>query len=204
MFILKMKYFRYYILLVILIIPVILLGQLRDSVHIKTDIYEIMYSEVYQQPLWIKYRVRCSDGKISRKGLNFYVNDSIVTSDDKDYDNNEYDKGHMAPASDFNCELNDLKKTFSYLNCALQQENLNRGVWKSLEEKERKYVKSDVVDIEIKLVFDKTSKTLNSGAKIPSGFYKTIKLVNSGKVYKYYFPNVKPTNKTLDYYEIKK
>ena len=69
--------------------------------------------------------------------MNFYTQEGIETSDNYDYVNNEYDKGHMAPAGSLNCDTDMLYKTFSYVNCALQQENLNRGVWKKLENRER-------------------------------------------------------------------
>jgi DNA/RNA endonuclease G (NUC1) len=57
------------------------------------------------------------------------------TSDTRDY-LNVYDRGHLAPAADFNCDLASLR-TFTYLNCALQYDELNRGVWRLLEEHER-------------------------------------------------------------------
>jgi DNA/RNA endonuclease G (NUC1) len=44
---------------------------------------------------------------------------------------------YLAPAADFNCDLATLRKTFTYLNCALQYDELNRGVWRLLEEHER-------------------------------------------------------------------
>jgi len=105
----------------------------RTQVAFKNELFTGVYSEVYQQPLWITYKVLCPTGTASREGMDFYTNDSIKTSDDLDYANNEYDKGHLAPAADFNCDKAMLFKTFSYLNCALQQENLNRGVWRFLK-----------------------------------------------------------------------
>jgi len=41
----------------LLLFPLLLFGQLRDSVYVKTDIYEVMYSETLEQPLWVKYQV---------------------------------------------------------------------------------------------------------------------------------------------------
>jgi hypothetical protein len=38
------------LILLLLITPVTLLAQLRDSVYIKTSIYETVYSEVLEQP----------------------------------------------------------------------------------------------------------------------------------------------------------
>ena len=193
-----MKLIKLLFCLVLFVNP--LFAQQRDSVHVKTSIYELMYSEKYLEPLWVKYTVLCTNGTASRAGMDFYTNDSIKTSSNADYVNNVYDKGHMAPAADFNCDKQTLFMTFSYLNCALQDQYLNRGVWRFLEEYERELAKKEPVTVKIVVVFDKTSKTLPSGAKIPSGFYKYITLVKSKKTLVYYFPNVKPTKaKYTDY-----
>jgi endonuclease G len=164
----------------------------RAKVAFKNELFTGVYSEVYEQPLSITYKVLCPSGAASREGMDFYVNDSIKTSDDLDYANNEYDKGHLAPAADFNCDKKMLFKTFSYLNCALQQENLNRGVWRFLELHERELAKSGaVVVVSIDLAFSANSKKLSTGATVPDGFTKTI-TVNGKVVEKYYFPNVAP------------
>ena len=83
-----------------------------------------MYSEKLEQPLWVKYQVLCTGAGASRKGMDFYTDKKIHTSDAKDYAFNIYDKGHCAPAADFNCNKEMLFKTFSYLNCTLQNEDL--------------------------------------------------------------------------------
>ncbi|MFM7982580.1 MAG: DNA/RNA non-specific endonuclease, partial [Candidatus Fonsibacter sp.] len=93
---------------------------LRDKVKIKTKLFVIEYSEKLEQPTSIQYTVMCPNGTASRSGMDFYTNDSIHTSDNADYANNIYDKGHLAPAADFNCDRETLHQTFSYLNCALQ------------------------------------------------------------------------------------
>jgi len=182
------------LLLVAFLIPFYLFSQkpLRDSVLVKTPIYEVMYSEKLESPLWIKYTVLCPAGTASRSGMDFYTCDSIKTSDNADYANNVYDKGHMAPAADFNCTKEMLKQTFSYLNCALQDQYLNRGVWRLLEMQEREWAKTETVQVTIAVEF-KNSTKLPSGATVPSGFYKTIYLTKTKKLYRFYFPNKKPT-----------
>ena len=113
------------ILLLVLLLPVLAFGQkLREAVKVKTPVYEVVYNEKLEQPTWIQYTVQCPNGTASRAGMDFYVNDSIKTSDAADYVNNVYDKGHLAPAADFNCTKELLYQTFSYLNCALQNQYL--------------------------------------------------------------------------------
>jgi endonuclease G len=173
---------------------------LRDSVFVKTSIYSCVYSEILQQPKRVWYTVQCPLGSYPRKGMDFYVNDSIKTSDGKDYEANVWDKGHCAPAADFNCDRERLWATFSYLNCVLQHERLNRGAWRLLEVRERELSKSQVVEVEIKMVYSKTSLRLPTGATIPDGFLKTIKYGKIKEVY--YFKNEDPG--TTDYLRFKR
>jgi endonuclease G len=172
----------------------------RADVLVKTDIFTVNYSEIYQQPLRIEYLVQCPNGGASRKGMDFYTNDSIITSDNGDYENNIYDKGHLAPAADFTCSKEMLYKTFSYLNCALQDQYLNRGTWRLLESYERQLaVAAPGTKVEIVLEF-KVKTKLPTGATVPSGFYKRI--TSGGKVYMYYFPNSKPLTSDYTKYQI--
>ena len=191
------------ILFALLLTPVLATAQLRDSVRIKTDIYEVIYSEKLESPRWVQYTVLCPNGTASRSGMDFYTNDSVKTSSNEDYVKNEWDKGHMAPAADFNCDKEMLRKTFSYLNCALQNQYLNRGVWRMLEMQEREWAKQEPTTITIDVVFDKTSYRLPTGATVPNGFLKTICLEKSGKKIKFYFPNMTPTKEKYTEYQIK-
>jgi hypothetical protein len=44
----------------------------QETKTIRTDIFKIIYSEEYQQPISVEYDVQCPDGNASRKGMNFY------------------------------------------------------------------------------------------------------------------------------------
>lgn len=156
---------------------------------ITTDIFTVEYSEVYQQPLNISYKVECTGGDVSRLGMSFKTYPGVITSDDADYVDNVWDKGHLAPAADFNCSEDMLKGTFTYLNCALQHEGLNRGPWKELERFERDLAKVYAfVTVEIKVHFEDNPKYwLKTGALVPVGFSKTI--ICDGEWFEFYFPN---------------
>jgi len=192
------------LLLLLFLLPTLAFAQkaLRDSVYIKTDIFEVVYSEKLQQPKFVKYTVQCPTGAASRSGMDFYICDSIVTSDAKDYVNNPYDKGHMGPAADFSCTREMLQKTFSYLNCSLQQENLNRTTWRLLEAYERELAKTNkVVTVEIRCVYSAKSVVLPTGATIPDAYFKTIKYGSTSEVY--YFKNEKPLSTDYKKYRVK-
>lgn len=162
------------------------------NVTVNNSVYSIVYSQDFEQPLEISYTVECNKNSkkyYSRKGLNFYKPEGIHTSDDADYYNNVWDKGHMAPAADFNCDLSSLKLTFSYVNCALQHQDLNRGQWKSLEAYEKELAINNEVTIKIYVDFVGSTRS-TTGAMIPSGFSKVIYL-NDNRFKAYYFPNRK-------------
>lgn len=189
------------VLLLILFLPLQFFGQLRDSVFVKTPIFNVVYSEKLQQPKWVEYTVLCHDGKISRKGLDFYPVKGMVTSTNEDYENNIYDKGHLAPAADFNCNQDYLKQTFSYLNCVLQHERLNRGAWRLLESHERELAKQYKVSVEIRMNYSKNSKVLTTGATVPDSFTKTI--IYNNKHEKYFFKNEEPKSSDYNNYKVK-
>jgi DNA/RNA endonuclease G (NUC1) len=166
-------------------------AQLNDSLVWNTPYFKIVYSEVLEQPRRVEYSVPCPKGTASRSGLDFYTEKGIKTSDRHDYVNNEWDKGHMAPAAAFSCTRDMIAETFTYVNCALQQENLNRGAWRLLEAKERKLAEHNQVQVLIVVEFGKGAKKLPTGATIPTGFYKEIRYDNIRECY--YFPNSRPT-----------
>ena len=173
----------------------------RDSILIKTPIYSCVYSEVLQQPKRVWYTVQCPAGSYPRKGMDFYIVDSIKTSDHKDYENNVWDKGHCAPAADFNCNRETLWQTFSYLNCILQHEKLNRGAWRLLEAYERQLAVHNIVSVEIQVIYGKNAIKLPTGATVPTAFKKTIYFDNKKEIY--YFVNEAPKSTDFKLYLVK-
>ena len=173
----------------------------REKVAFDYGIYKGEYSEVYEQPLWIQYSLYKPVSLVSRGHLNFYKPKDIHTSDNSDYANNEYDKGHIASAESFSDTKDHMYTTFSYCNSALQNFSLNRGIWKELESKERSWAQTDSIVVKCELIFSKSSIKLKSGATVPDSFRKTIYFVFSKKQYIYYFNNSAPT-KPLESYLI--
>jgi len=174
----------------------------KDIVVVKNKVFVVEYSQKLKQPLSLKYESTSRPTNVNRGSMDFYTEPNIITSTSEDYKNNEWDKGHLAPAATFSDNMENLKQTFSYLNCALQQQDLNRGEWKLLEEQEREWDNKEPLSIKVELLFDKDSKILPSGATVPSYFIKHIYFNKTGVWKCYKFPNVKPVNKWINY-EIK-
>ena len=170
-----------------------------DSILVTTNIFEISYNEIFEQPNWVKYTVRDIVKNADRDGMNFYTVDSIYTSDDNDYYSNRWDRGHMAPAGSFNDSYENLYSTFTYLNVALQYDDLNRGAWVDLEEQIREWADElGDIEVEIYLEFASNHIVLDTGAHVPTAFYKFVSFPDGTKKC-YYFPNITPDKFWQDY-----
>lgn len=161
-------------------------------INIKKSIFDVKYSENYEQPIALRYRSTNRPTNVNRAGLDFYTEKGIKTSDALDYRANNYDKGHLAPAATFSDSDANLKATFTYLNCAMQDQDLNRGEWRLLEEQERKWDDKEPLTIIVTLKFDNPVKRIAANAAIPSFMYKHIYFEKSKKWQCYSFKNEKP------------
>ena len=188
------------LLLLFLFITISCFSQnLRDSVIVDNGLFKVLYSETLEEPLRVEYKVLCPDGSASRSGMYFYTVPGIKTSDDKDYFDNEWDKGHMAPAASFSCSKEMMYKTFTYVNSALQNQNLNRGVWKYLEIYERELAKKYTVNVVIIMEFKGVLNRVPSGAAIPTGFFKMISYNNIKECF--FFQNYIPRYSSFKEYK---
>ncbi len=151
-----------------LFVPLFLLtasSNLND-VNVDKTIYKVYYSQRFEQPLELTYESTNRPTNVNRGSMDFYGEPGVKTSDNADYANNIYDKGHLAPAATFSDNMVNLKLTFSYLNSALQNQYLNRGEWRLLEEQERKW--DDVENLTVKISVDfKGASLITVGGKAP-------------------------------------
>jgi endonuclease G len=172
-----------------LLLSLISFGQ---DVRIKNEVFEVLYSQSLEQPLVVKYRSTNRPTNVNRGAMDFYKEPNIKTSDAADYKSNIYDKGHGAPAATFSDNMINLKQTFSYLNCIMQDQYLNRGEWRLLEEQIRKWDDTENITVLIKTFFDTPVKRVPTGAAIPSYLQKHIYFEKSNKWRCFVFLNQKP------------
>ena len=177
------------ILFSFLILSLVSFGQ---NVRIKNEVFDVLYSQSLEQPLIIKYRSINRPTNVNRGAMDFYKEPTIKTSDADDYKANIYDKGHGAPAATFSDNMENLKQTFSYLNCIMQDKYLNRGEWRMLEEQIRKWDDTENITVLIKTFFDTPVKKVATGAAIPSHLQKHIYFEKQKKWKCYVFLNEKP------------
>jgi len=170
----------------------ITLTNAQDTIRVKNQVFEVLYSQKLESPVWLKYRSTNRPTNVNRGTMDFYTEKNIHTSDAEDYVKNIYDKGHLAPAASFSDNMENLKQTFTYLNCMLQDQYMNRGEWRLLEEQERKWDDSEPLTVIIKVFFDKPVKRLPTNAAIPSHMQKHIYFEKQKKWKCFVFLNEKP------------
>jgi len=186
---------------------VFFLTLLSFSVNSQTDTIRrpnhiIIYDQNKRQPVFVSYSILCKskDIKYSRTRLDFYREKKYRTSINQDYVKNEYDKGHMMPYEAVSCDSIIARSSFSYLNCAMQHEKLNRNVWRMLELIEKRLGEHNTIYVEIHILFENKNFT-KSGTQIPSKFIKKI-WINGVLKRQYGFLNIAPKSNNLKDYEI--
>ena len=167
--------------------------ELRDEVIIENGVFKVWYSEVKEQPTKLIYTSTNRPKNVDRGSMNFYTEGDVYTSNNADYYNNVWDKGHLAPAATYSDSMVNLKQTFSFLNCALQNQYLNRGEWRLLEEEEREWDDIENLTITVELEWNGDYEVLPTGGHIPTHMIKTIYFETSGTCRKFRFPNEQPT-----------
>jgi DNA/RNA endonuclease G (NUC1) len=111
-------------------------------------------------------------GKVTRKDK--FAQDPQLSNSTvrKDYQSSGYDKGHMFPFADAQCDATDQIECFYMSNMLPQLHALNAGDWKTLEEQERTWAASQT--IRVIAGGHGTKGKLKSGVNIPESCWKAI------------------------------
>jgi len=143
-----------------------------------------------------KQRLLC-DAKLIRTGR-FSADPELKkqTSIAADYTNSGYDKGHMCPVTDNQCDSLLLAESFYFSNSAPQLHALNVGSWQKLETRTRELaLHADSVRVWCGALgsHGKMGKTT-----IPAKYWKVIYINSSKKWEAYLFSNVTIAQKPLE------
>lgn len=92
-----------------------------------------------------------------------------------EYKKSGYDQGHLAPAADFSWSQKANDETFVMSNMVPQKTKLNRGAWKRLEDKVRKWAcGEESITVITGPLISNSSHKLKSGLIVPESFFKII------------------------------
>ena len=149
--------------------------------------YTVSYNEQRRNPNWVAYELTADevDGTEPR-GSKFIPDPSVVGRQavDNDYRNSGWDRGHLAPAADMKWSEQAMDESFYLSNISPQNGNLNRGVWKNIEELTRDnanhygeilVVTGPVFTSKKGLGYIGSNRVL-----IPNGFYKVLLAYDNG------------------------
>lgn len=175
------------------------INKVNDIKIINKGIYVSYYSEHYKNPVKVTYLSYKPLKLVDRKGKPFYQEPGLQTNTDADFKNNVWDQGHCCPAASFSNNYDDLHKTFSSANRAVQHENLNSGAWEQLEVQERVWAGTDSLFVTCDVILSSKSKKLLTGTYIPDKFRKTIMWVKTKKKSVWEFPNTVCPGKYTQY-----
>lgn len=170
----------------------------KDQI-IKHTYYTLSYNEKYEQANWVAHKLtkEMTQGNTKRKD-NFREDKKVKTGSAslKDYKKSGYDRGHLLPAADMKFSNEAMSETFFMSNMSPQHKDLNRGIWKKLEEQVR-----DWVEIENELyivtgpIFGERNKRIGENeVAVPPFYYKAILdySLPERKAIAFVMPNRKP------------
>nr|WP_199652925.1 DNA/RNA non-specific endonuclease [Parabacteroides sp. AM08-6] len=177
----------------------------RQEQVIKHEGYTVSYNSDYRIANWVAYELTAQETKSKKtERSNKFVPDPMVkgvTATNEDYTRTGYDRGHLAPAGDMKWSAKAMRESFYLSNICPQKPDLNRGIWKELEEQSRLWAMDNgVLLIVTGPVITNDMKRLGKNqVAIPKSFYKVL-CYHTGKSYKgigFIFENRDYKNKSL-------
>ena len=142
--------------------------------------YTLSYNETHEQANWVKYMVTKVEleSKEAKRKNNFKEDPIILTESAQliDYKSSGYDRGHLAPAATFIDSQKEMDESFYMSNMSPQHPSFNRGVWKRLEEYERKVaMEKDTVYVICGPILSGDLKTIGPNkVSVPELYFKII------------------------------
>ncbi len=149
--------------------------------------YTVSYNSSTKNPNWVGYELTSEEvaGVVGRE--EGFCCDPLVKGAqacDDDYKGSGWDRGHMAPAADMKWSKQAMEESFYLSNVSPQNKNLNRGVWKKLEEltRDKAELYGRVVVVTGPIFTGTGQKSIGkSRVKVPDAFFKVLLTDYNGK-----------------------
>jgi len=172
--------------------------------------YTICYNEDEEQPWWAIYLLTKSMvvNQRAQRQNNFKPDPYVLTGSSvpEDYKHSGYDRGHMVPAADMAWDKDAMSESFYMSNMSPQLPELNRGIWKTLEEHVRDLAVKDDSIVVIVGPSKYGSKEIGTKNRIgvPKYYFKIIINLTSPEheIFCYYIPNSGFESLDLEGYQI--
>lgn len=150
-----------------------------DKYVLKHDFYTLRYMPEHGQAQWVAYKLEGNETEGDNERDNFRPDPKLgkESPTPTDYTGSGYDRGHIAPAADFKFSKEAGLQCFYMSNMSPQAPELNRGIWKILEERVRVWARErNELYIVAGGVLEKGLKKIGKKVKIsvPKYYYKVI------------------------------
>ena len=153
-----------------------------SEIQIEHTAYTVSYNPNNKIPNWVAWKLDSTDLIERVAQQNKFFPDSMLDDDiaitTEEYKDCGWDRGHMCPRGDNKWHKNAMKECNYMTNVCPQNSNLNRGDWKELEEKCRKWAAVEPVYITCGPILYDTPKYGYIGVqhkiRIPDAFFKVI------------------------------
>ena len=116
-----------------------------DDVILEHKGFVISYNDEARIPLWVAYELTDEEtrGDLDRDGYEFRMDPTYSSTQAmrEDYYPNDWSRGHMAPAADFEWDADAMGETFYLTNICPQDRELNKNDWNYLEKQVRNWAR---------------------------------------------------------------
>lgn len=173
--------------------------QTDDTRIISRTGFTLSYNDTWKIPQWVAWYLTTERVEGKEKRTDDFLTDPDLPihalSEDSDYRNSRYDRGHMAPAGDMKWNEQAMIESFYMSNICPQAPNLNRGDWRILEENCRKWTQEHQTPLYIVcgplVESEKKHKRIGKNkVTVPDGFFKVVlKLGDEPSAVGFLFPN---------------
>ena len=186
-------------------------GMHKPSSHLNHQVvhhtaYDLMYDEKHEQANWVAYPLTAAHTVKVVERSNKFIEDPLVntgSATNEDYAGSGYDRGHLAPAADMGWSQLTMDESFYFSNMSPQVPNLNRGLWKQLEEQVRLWAKEDstLLIVTGPILKDSLPFIGPNKVSVPEAYYKVILDVQypSIKAIAFVMPNASISGSVQDY-----
>lgn len=153
--------------------------ELIDQIMVNYIGMDISFNPKLHIPNYVAWELTDSEVKGDEPRTNKFFCDENVPGcpDSWDYNYSGYDRGHMAPAGDMKWDKDAMRQTFFLTNICPQAKDLNRGAWKTVEEKcrGRAAIDKSLFIICGPILADKPVEYIgDSRIAVPSRFFKVV------------------------------
>lgn len=151
--------------------------------------YTVSYNYDWKIPNWVAYELTYIEVQGETPRYDKFKPDPMVPKNvsavTDDYKYSGWDRGHMAPAADMKWDEQVMRESFYLSNICPQNPNLNRGVWKDLEEQVRDLAmqKEKIFVVCGPIVNDDSNTIGENNVVVPQAFYKVLLQEDNGEIH---------------------